>query len=162
MTAGRWLITGASGFLGRHLLTHILQQPDPPDLLALVRDQREWDQLDWTATLPGLETITGTVTEADHWENDPRLAGLTGVFHLAALVRHSRHHPDEMIRTNVTGTAEMVRLAARAGARMVFVSTSGTVGCFRTPEEAADEDSPYCEATVSGWPYYASKIRAER
>ncbi|HET6345632.1 MAG TPA: NAD-dependent epimerase/dehydratase family protein, partial [Myxococcota bacterium] len=41
-------------------------------------------------------------------------------------------------------------------------STSGTVGCFRNEAEHADEEAPYCEAEVRGWPYYASKIKAEQ
>ena len=56
----------------------------------------------------------------------------------------------------------MVRVAARYRCRMVFVSTSGTVACFREPEPSADEDSAYCEAEVAGWPYYDSKVKAEK
>jgi nucleoside-diphosphate-sugar epimerase len=56
----------------------------------------------------------------------------------------------------------MIRSAAKIGARVIFVSTSGTVGCFRTPDEWADEDSPFCEKIVAKWPYYDSKIAAEK
>jgi len=56
----------------------------------------------------------------------------------------------------------MVRLAAARRCRLVFVSTSGTVGCFRRPDRSADEDAPFCEDEVRRWPYYHSKIQAER
>ena len=58
--------------------------------------------------------------------------------------------------------ADAIREAAERGCRLVFVSTSGTVGCFRDPAGSADEASPFCEAEVGGWPYYRSKIDAER
>lgn len=162
MTQGRWLVTGASGFLGRHLLNEI-QTSDPAHrTLALVRGPAEWRAMDWTAGFPEVDTLTGSVTEADSWAADPRLDRLAGIFHLAALVRHSRRDADEVYRTNVGGTAGMVRLAAERGCRLVLVSTSGTVACFRDPEATADEESPFCETEVGGWPYYRSKIEAER
>jgi nucleoside-diphosphate-sugar epimerase len=67
-----------------------------------------------------------------------------------------------MRRTNVDGLLNMIRLAARYQCRVVYISTSGTVGCFRKPEQWADEEAPYCEKEVGDWPYYASKIEAER
>lgn len=162
MTAGRWLITGASGFLGRHLLTHLESGDAAPELLVLVRNRKEWEDLGWTRHFRPVGVVTGTVTEPEAWWSEPRLAGVDGIFHLAALVRHSKHNSDEVYRTNVLGTTNVVRLAARLRCRMVFVSTSGTVGCFRRPQDSADEDAPFCEPAVAGWPYYQSKIQAER
>ena len=46
--------------------------------------------------------------------------------------------------------------------RLVLVSTSGTVGCSRDPESRPDEEAPWCESTVARWPYYRSKLEAER
>ena len=117
--------------------------------------------MDWTATLD-VDTIVGSVTEPAAWTDAPALGGLRGVVHLAAVVRHSRRDADEVYRTNVHGTESMVRLAAAHRCRLVFVSTSGTVGCFRRPGAGADEHAPYCETDVSRWPYYASKIEAEK
>jgi nucleoside-diphosphate-sugar epimerase len=56
----------------------------------------------------------------------------------------------------------MVRLAGHFKCRLVYMSTSGTVGCFSKPDQWADEEAPYCEKEVGEWPYYASKIEAER
>ena len=52
--------------------------------------------------------------------------------------------------------------AARHRCRLVLVSTSGTVGCSRDPESRPDEEAPWCESTVARWPYYRSKLEAER
>lgn len=162
MTEGAWLVTGASGFLGRHLLNEIEASPTPRRTVALVRGTREWEEMDWTRSLSRVDTVTGSVTDPDTWTADPKLQNLAGIFHLAALVRHCRRDADEVHRINVEGTTGMVRLAAERRCRMVFVSTSGTVGCFRDPAGCADEASPFAEAEVGRWPYYHSKIEAEK
>lgn len=162
MAAGPWLVTGASGFLGRHLLQQIQALEPPRRVIALVRSQHEWDSMAWTRPLKGVETLDGGVTAPERWAADPRLSEIGGVVHLAALVRHRRQDAEEVYFVNVEGTKAMARVAARYRCRMVFVSTSGTVGCFREPEPSADEESPYCEAEVAGWPYYDSKVKAEQ
>ncbi len=90
------------------------------------------------------------------------LVGLSGIYHLAAEVKHSRRDAGAMTRFNVEGTLAMVRVAADLRCRIVFVSTSGTIGCSTSPEDSPDEDSPHCEATVRNWPYYESKVIAEK
>lgn len=162
MAAGPWLVTGASGFLGRHLLQQIQGLEPLRRVIALVRSREEWDAMAWTGGLTGVETLDGGVTAPERWAADPRLAGIVGVIHLAALVRHRRQDAEEVYFVNVEGTMAMARVAARYRCRMLFVSTSGTVGCFREPGPSADEESPYCEAEVAGWPYYDSKVKAEK
>lgn len=66
-----------------------------------------------------------------------------------------------MMRANVDGTLAMVRLAAHLGARLLFVSSSGTVGASKNPAEAPFEGARFAHQTAGAWPYYASKIRAE-
>jgi nucleoside-diphosphate-sugar epimerase len=156
------LITGATGFLGRHVLDALAGQgPDRP-IYALMRNAGDWAALDYAHAHPRVVPIEGDLVGSDAWLSDPRLASLGGVIHLAALVKHSRRDPEPLMRANIDGTLRMVDLAGRAGAPMVFVSTSGTVGCSLKPARPVDEDAPYIDGTVAGWPYYASKIRAER
>jgi dihydroflavonol-4-reductase len=154
---GPYLVTGASGFAGRHLL-----EARPPDTsaIALVRDRAAWDAEEWTARLDDVATAQGSLTDAASLADD--LPPLTGIFHFAALVRHSRINAEEVYTTNVDGTLNVVRLAARHRCRVVMLSTSGTVGCFASPDETADETAGFCEATVKDWPYYHSKIIAEQ
>lgn len=173
MTADPVLITGASGFLGRHVL-HALHSP--PDIrqtgthaesggaraVALVRDTDAWTAMPWTHELGELEVLEGSITQPEAWMESPRVTRLGGIVHLAALVRHSRRRSAEVYRTNVAGTLAMVRLAAARRCRIVFVSTSGTVGCFREPGASADEEAPYRDDLVARWPYYHSKLLAEQ
>jgi len=152
-----FLITGATGFAGRHLL----QARGPhTSAIALVRDRMTWTEQDWTAELDDVDLVQGSVTGSQSWTGG--LPPLAGIFHFAALVRHSRLHAEEVYDTNVEGTLNVVRLAAEHQCRVVMLSTSGTVGCFATAEETADENAEYCEETVANWPYYHSKIVAEK
>ncbi|HEV8599987.1 MAG TPA: NAD-dependent epimerase/dehydratase family protein [Gemmatimonadales bacterium] len=160
--SGPWLVTGASGFLGRHLLAAIESSGTSHAPIALVRNPIAWQAMEWTRALPRVRTLTGSVTEPEAWTKDPLLTNLAGIFHLAAMVRHSRREAELVTRTNVEGTLGMVRLAASRGCRLVFVSTSGTVACFRRAEDSADEDSAFRERELSEWPYYRSKLAAEQ
>lgn len=155
--AGPYLVTGASGFAGRHLLE---SRAPGTTAIALVRDRTAWDAEEWTGRLDDVSTVQGSLTGADSLADE--LPPLAGIFHCAALVRHSRINAEEVYTTNVDGTLAMVRLAARHRCRVVMLSTSGTVGCFASPDETADETAEFCEATVKDWPYYHSKIIAER
>jgi dihydroflavonol-4-reductase len=109
--------------------------------------------MDWTHGLAGVVPVTG---------DDSLPARLGGLIHLAALVRHARKDAEDVYRVNVEGTLHAVRLAAERRCRIVYASTSGVVGCFSTPGRMADEDAPYALEEVSGWPYYHSKVVAER
>ena len=66
-----------------------------------------------------------------------------------------------MYAINVEGTKNVMHAAAAHGAKVVFVSTSGTVGVSRDPSRAATDSSPYASDVIRGWPYYDSKRRAE-
>lgn len=147
------LVTGAGGFLGSHLL------PKLPRAFALVRTRERGESLRRLEGCSQVAPIVGEVQEPSRWSAD--LAGVATIVHMAALVRHSRRGADEVYRANVDGTLAMVRLAARLGARLVFVSTSGTVGCFSTPDREADEGAPYCGDAIRRWPYYDAKMKAE-
>ena len=162
MTRQPVLVTGASGFLGRHLLRGMDHEDAAWAPVALVRDVVEWRDIAWTRELSSVSAIAGRLEDPASWSGDSCLSEVSAIVHLAAIVRHSRRDAADMVRTNVDGTLTMVRLAARLGCRLVYLSTSGTVGCFRTPQEWADEDAPFCVERVKHWPYYASKIEAER
>ena len=86
------------------------------------------------------------------------------MFHLAGLVVHSRTvGVQQMQNTNVEGTLNVVRAAARCKVkRVVYASTSGVVGCSDSSQAYANDQSEYCTEKVARWPYYASKIEAEQ
>lgn len=148
------LLTGATGFLGHHLLRTFDRQDIP--VSALVRSP------EGASRLPGEPTIVRGGPLAPPMAKKPGVSGIRTIVHTAAVVKHSQNVPKDLFPLNVEGTLNMVRLAADLGARLVFVSSSGTVGCFKYEDVVADEHAPYAEEVAGRWPYYASKIKAER
>ena len=136
------------------------EHPEQPRV-ALCRDSAGWERWPWARALEDTTVLEGSLYGVADWQDDPALDNIDGIFHCAAMVQHSRKNTAPVYETNVEGTRAMVRLAAAKGCRLVYVSTSGTVGCFDTPDATADEHAPYCDAPVTTWPYYDSKIRAE-
>jgi nucleoside-diphosphate-sugar epimerase len=161
----RALVTGATGYLGRHLLEALGDAR--AHRTALVRSAHAYRAEPWTAAVGDVALVEGLVTEpatlssAPGLRPDPAGGRFDCIYHLAGKVAHTRLGAAETLRVNVEGTLAMVRLASAHRARLVFVSTSGTVGCFRHEDQHADEQSPYCTTTIAHWPYYDSKRRAE-
>lgn len=152
------LITGATGYLGRHLLTQFNAQGAPAS--ALVRNAAAWPQA-WRPDVGEVAVIEGSPTEAS-WLGAASKLGVDTIVHTAGIVHHSRHGAEEMMDFNVESAAQMVRTANKLGARVILVSSSGTVGCFRHFDMTADEHAPFVPETIGTWPYYVSKMRAEQ
>jgi len=148
----RILVTGATGFLGRHFIRALRARAPEVGVVALSRKG---------TPVEGCVAIAGSVEFPQAWTGHPALDGVDAIVHLAAKVAHDRAEAEATRKVNVDGTVAMVELAGRLGAKMVFVSTSGTVGVFEHPDGWADEQSPYVMHRVKRWPYYASKIEAE-
>jgi len=146
------LVTGATGFLGEHLCRVLVERGHTVRGLARSR----------SAVLSeiGVEHVRGDVLDGP--ELDRALAGTTAVFHLAGAVSRDPDDAQRMMRLHVDGTRRVLeRMAAAKIQKMVLASTSGTIGVSKD-EEILDENAPYAEEIVAGWPYYASKIYQER
>lgn len=104
------------------------------------------------------ETVTGDLRDAASLGAATEGCGV--VFHVAADYRLWAPRPDEMYRTNVDGTRNLLDAARRAGVeRVVYTST---VGCIGIPSDApGDESSPVSLADMTG-PYKRSKFLAEQ
>lgn len=146
------LVTGASGFLGRHLRP-ALRACFPGARLVAARHGRPAEGWDATLDFP-LED--GAALRAAL--TDLRPAGLV---HLAALasVGHSFAEPLAVWEVNLGGTlrlAEAVRVAAPE-CRCVFASTAEVYGLSFQGGLPLDEDAPMHPAN----PYAASKAGAD-
>jgi UDP-glucose 4-epimerase len=124
MSGRRVLVTGGSGFIGRHVVSELTQagahvrvvdlQPHPdPDVEIVQGDLAEPDVLD--ASLQG---------------------GFDSVVHLAAVtsVLRSLEHPELTYRTNVGATAALLEGARKAGVKqLAFASTNAVTGPMEAP-----------------------------
>lgn len=130
------LVTGASGFLGRHLVQALLQSGCP--VVALCRESSALADLNH----PNLRILSGDVREPASYL--PGLAAGTSVFHLAAVRNHPRARVREMEEVNVLATAELARRSLEAGVgRFVQVSTvlaSGSLGAYAESKARGDRE----------------------
>jgi len=148
----RCLVTGATGFLGRHVVRALLDAGH--EVTALVRES--------TLSLEreGAKLAVGDVL--DHASVAPAVEGMDVVFHLAGGVRH-QGEVSELYQLHVEGTRNVLRAAYEGGVpRSVHMSSSGTIAVSREGDVIADEQSPYATEVVRNWPYYLSKIYAEK
>lgn len=106
------LVTGASGFLGRHIVP------------ALTREG--WSVRRAVRSPEGVadEVVIGSIGPETDWH--AALAGVDAVVHLAARVHYkNEEHAVQLYRNvNIAGTLHLARCAATAGVRhFIFIST---------------------------------------
>ncbi|AUX47955.1 NAD-dependent epimerase [Sorangium cellulosum] len=150
----RYLVTGATGFLGSHLVTEL--RGAGHDVVALCR-QGEAAAL----AAQGAEVRRGDVLDAASVR--AAAAGCEGLFHCAGRVSRRREDAEVLYRTHVEGTKITLDACRDAGVkRVVLASTSGVVAVSRRPDDIRDETAPPPVDLIAGWPYYRSKLYAER
>lgn len=145
------LVTGASGFLGRHLVDLLEERGER--VRVLVRDR------DVARSLRGrgIEVACGDARDEEGVR--AATAGCAVVFHLAGIVSHRRRDLASMRAVNVEGTRLLLG-SVEAGARVVHVSSVAAVGPVSSPELRADEAHPF-PPSAARLPYAATKRAGE-
>lgn len=158
-----YLLTGGTGFLGRHLLERLLRRPDAV-VHVLVRASSLPRLRQLTERLDGgcrVKPVVGDLrqdglglTAADR----KALAGVDHVVHLAAL--YDMTAGDERNRqVNVEGTRRVVELAAALSAgHLHHVSSVAVAGDFK----GRFTEDMFAEGQHLPSPYHATKYEAER
>ena len=163
----RALVTGASGFIGAHVLRAVLEAG--AEARALVRAGSDRSNVEG---LP-VEVVEGDLTDAASLER--AMAGVDTLFHVAARYDLSRRAHREVWRANVLGTEYVMRAALRRGVeRVVHTSSVAAIGSpadspAGSPAgsgggsngELADERQWASPQDAPG-PYERSKIVSER
>jgi dihydroflavonol-4-reductase len=130
------LITGATGFLGAHLLRVLAAKAEgaadaKPARLRVLTQAAAAPQ--WLTDLD-VEVVSGSVTDAGAVER--AIAGVDRIYHLAGLVSSKPGDAHRMHDVHVHGTRRLCEAAARAGVtRIVMSSTSGTVAVSRRADD---------------------------
>jgi dihydroflavonol-4-reductase len=123
------LVTGATGFLGSHILDELLSAGH--QVRALVRSSVQRSQIDF---------VRGDVT--DPASLVPAMDGCHAVIHSAAVVSFKHSDAARQRDVNVEGTRHVVSAAAAAGVRrLVFTSSVAALG--RPNGKPADESTRY-------------------
>ncbi len=142
------LVTGASGFIGGHVVDALVRRGVTPRVLA-----RPGEPVDRLVALE-VEIVRGDLGDAASLR--AAAAGMERVLHCAA--RTGPWGPADEYRTaNVQGLSALLEASLAAGVRrFVHLSSAIVVG---TGPGAVDEDAPYRPEPN---PYSASKIEGER
>lgn len=147
------LVTGASGFVGSHLVRHLLQRGVV--VRALVRPSSRRDLLGGLA----VEFVEGDLRNPDSLDRACR--NVDCVFHVAADYRLWASHPKEIYRNNVEGTHNLIEAARHAGVeRFVYTSTVATIAVPRS--DALPNEQTQANLSEMIGHYKRSKFLAEQ
>jgi dihydroflavonol-4-reductase len=148
----RYFVTGATGFLGGHLVDQLLA--DGHSVVALCRED-EPELEDRGVVVARGDILDGATVESG-------AAGADGAFHCAGKVSRRPEDAEELYRLHVDGTRTVLAACKRAGVKRVIVaSTSGTVAVSDDGTHVATEADRAPVTLLSRWPYYRSKLYAE-
>jgi dihydroflavonol-4-reductase len=137
----KYLVTGATGFLGGHLVAHLREQGH--DVVAFSR-KSGGDILDASAVAMAAR-------------------GCDGVYHCAGFVSRKPEDAEALYRVHVDGTKTVLAACKDAGIkRVVVASSSGTVAIGEDPDHVATETDETPIGLIAKFPYYRAKLFAER
>ena len=167
---GNVLLTGATGYLGIHILRQLIDS-DAPHIYCLVRGKTQEKAESRLRTLlfyyfadafkelfgNRLHVVLGDVTN----DIDPTLP-INTVFNCAAIVKHFSEGT-EIEDVNIGGAQRCVNFCLKTGARLVHISTASTRGLWagEAHDETFTEQRLYMGQYL-GNKYIYSKFMAER
>jgi dihydroflavonol-4-reductase len=147
------LVTGATGFIGSHIVRELLK--NGASVRALVRKGSD------RKNLAGMdaEIVEGDILDRDSLSS--ALKTCDTLFHAAADYRLWTRDPAAMYAANIGGTENVLEAALSAGVgKVVYTSSVGTLG-NRGDGTPGDEDTPVNFSDMVG-DYKKSKFLAER
>lgn len=156
------LVTGASGFIAKHIVRELLEQGF--DVRGSIRSDRRRAELEALFGSGRIEFAELDLDADDGWAE--ALEGVDALVHTASpFPAEQPKDPQDLIRPAVDGTRRAMRAARDAGVTRV-VLTSSCAAFYKDPAKPRDE-----RATEAHWtdpdgpdttPYEASKALAER
>lgn len=153
MKSNLTFVTGATGFIGSHIVRLLQLRGDRIRVLA--RNSRRAEGLQGS----GVEVVIGDLKDAMSLARC--VQGCRCVYHVAGDYRLWARDPQEIYDNNVAGTRNLLSACCEAGVeKVVYTSTAATMG-RRADGLPADEDSPAALDDMIGH-YNRSKFMAEQ
>lgn len=150
-----YLVTGAAGFIGSHVVEQILERDDV-EKLFVIDFLGDGSNIENLSNDPRVNLIVQDLCNLS-WKE--KLPNIDYILHLAAESHVDRSIKDPMafIKSNVISTVNVLELAREDRARMVHVSTDEVYGHLDL------EDDPFTEETCMSprSPYASSKASSD-
>lgn len=130
----RVLCTGASGFMGEHLVKKLLEQGN--EVVALARNEGRLVRL--KEKFPAIKIVIGDI--CDPFDVEKALAGVDGIYHLAALksVTLAEDNVAKCIEVNINGTKTVLNATLHYKPKFIIgistdkaVTRTGVYGCTK-------------------------------
>ncbi|WP_182868434.1 NAD-dependent epimerase/dehydratase family protein [Rhodopirellula sp. JC639] len=142
----RIAITGGTGFLGRHLISRLIDQGH--EVTAWYRSPSatiaESSDVHW------VEGELGNLMQAEHLVAGADAVIHAGLFRGGASFMDSGDDPLKYWHRNATGSLQLLDAAQRAGVKKFIFISSGTVHDTVLPDRPLDETHPLLPSTLYG------------
>lgn len=146
----KYWVAGATGFLGSHLVRTLAARGH--EVVAVSKSGGE---------VEGVKVAAVDVLNEQAVTASAR--GVDGAFLVTGRVSRDRDDAELLHRDNVLGTEAALRALKAAGVkRVVVASTSGTLAVSREADRIADESCRAPLEIIARWPYYRTKLYAEK
>ena len=160
------MVTGATGFLGSHLLCHLARCGET--IIALKRYKSHVEE---TMALfscyfdsPGdaISRVTWVVGDVLDGESvAPFVEKVDTVYHCAAMVSFNGSDRNTLLETNIKGTENICKICLERGVRLCFVSSIAALGDAPNESVVIDENTPEISGSVHSL-YSGSKGESEK
>lgn len=152
--SGQVLVTGATGFIGSHLVPMLVSSGYTVHTIS----RREPE-----AKTPGVYHHIADVTDSAAIQRIASSCDWFAVLHLAGLISYTSADAKAMEEVNVTATAVLLKhvITHSPAARFVLCSTVAAVGSNKSPDEAPLTEDAAWDKTAENVGYLRTKRKAE-
>jgi dihydroflavonol-4-reductase len=158
------VVSGATGFLGAHVVCRLLQKGQ--QVRALKRENSSLAEFNYIYSLlfntqQALSNLTWVNADVlDVPALEIALQGVTEVYHCAAMVSFSQKDKEQMMQINVQGTANMVNISLQCGVqKFAHISSIAALGREKSGIEVTEKTKWVNSKLNSN--YAISKYKAE-
>ena len=154
----RFLVTGAAGFIGSHLVDRLVSEGHS---VTIIDDLSTGNLANLSGARDRVEIIQSKVSDCKDLQKIVQQC--SGIFHLAAAVGVDLviRSPIETIRTNLDETEVILEAASETGVPILIASTSEVYGKSQKAEFAESDDLLIGPPYLGRWSYACSKLMDE-
>ena len=151
------LITGACGFIGSHLVEHMIKKGYEIVAFDKYNINNDYGWLEQSKIKNKIKFILGDIRDYDSVFK--AMKGCKSVIHLAALIGipYSYISPTAYIKTNIEGTFNVLEAAKNLNLNQIIVTSTSEVYGTAKGKNLKESDNVSAQS-----PYAASKIAADQ